>query len=249
MASSDTWVANADILRSAIDWAKEVPRRTLVAAVSQARTSRLATVSRPVPPAARCAWRCRTSGDGESLCDAWCAPGRGTSARAYFIAGSVVPQSFRRFLSRISIEADVEMGSSALCERRRFGGQIRASFAIAADVRMPLVTLRRERPIAEVSMRPYCRWLLFALPAVAASPLLAAPHASTACSAPVYRQFDFFAGGWDTYDIAAPDKVVARNTVKVILDGCVIHEDYRQNDGLHGESYSLYDAARKVWHQ
>jgi hypothetical protein len=49
--------------------------------------------------------------------------------------------------------------------------------------------------------------------------------------------------------VQAPDKVVARNTVKVILDGCVIHEDYRQNGGLHGESYSLYDATRKVWHQ
>lgn len=97
-------------------------------------------------------------------------------------------------------------------------------------------------------MRPSFRLLLFALLTVAASPLFAAEHAS-ACSAPVYRQFDFFAGDWDTYDVQAPGKVVARNTVKVILDGCVIHEDYRQNDGLHGESYSLYDAARKVWHQ
>jgi len=98
-------------------------------------------------------------------------------------------------------------------------------------------------------MRWPCRLICFVLLAIAASPLLAAEHASSACSAPAYRQFDFFAGDWDTYDLQAPDKVVARNTVKVILDGCVIHEDYRQNDGLHGESYSLYDAARKVWHQ
>jgi len=97
------------------------------------------------------------------------------------------------------------------------------------------------------------RWsrglFLLVLLGMAASPLLAAEPASPACSAPAYRQFDFFAGDWDTYDIAAPSKVGARNTVKVILDGCVVHEDYRQNDGLHGESYSLYDAARKVWHQ
>ena len=98
-------------------------------------------------------------------------------------------------------------------------------------------------------MRWSCGLFLLVLLGVAASPLLAAAHASSACSAPTYRQFDFFAGDWDTYDVQAPDKVVARNTVKVILDGCVIHEDYRQNDGLHGESYSLYDAARKVWHQ
>ncbi len=72
---------------------------------------------------------------------------------------------------------------------------------------------------------------------------------SGACSAPQYRQFDFFAGDWDTYDVAAPNKIVARNAVQIILDGCVVHEDYRQSDGLHGESYSLYDAARKRWHQ
>ena len=98
-------------------------------------------------------------------------------------------------------------------------------------------------------MRWSCRLTCFVLLAVTASPLLAVEHASPACSAPTYRQFDFFAGDWDTYDVRAPDKPVARNTVEVILDGCVIHEDYRQNDGPHGESYSLYDAARKVWHQ
>lgn len=97
-------------------------------------------------------------------------------------------------------------------------------------------------------MRWTCRLLLFTLLAMVASPLLAA-EPSGACGAPAYRQFDFFAGDWDTYDAQAPDKIVARNTVTVILDGCVVHEDYRQNDGLHGESYSLYDAARKVWHQ
>ena len=98
-------------------------------------------------------------------------------------------------------------------------------------------------------MRWSCRLIGFVLLAIATSPLFAADHVSAACSAPVYRQFDFFAGDWDTHDVQAPDKVVARNTVKIILDGCVIHEDYRQNDGLHGDSYSLYDAARKVWHQ
>ena len=29
----------------------------------------------------------------------------------------------------------------------------------------------------------------------------------------------------------------------------MVLEDYRQNDGLHGRSYSLYDKARGVWHQ
>jgi len=98
-------------------------------------------------------------------------------------------------------------------------------------------------------MRWSCGLGLFVLLGLMASPLLAAAPATSACSAPAYRQFDFFVGDWDTYDVQAPDKLVARNTVKVILNGCVVHEDYRQHDGLHGKSYSLYDAARNVWHQ
>ena len=98
-------------------------------------------------------------------------------------------------------------------------------------------------------MRWSCGLGLFVLLGLMASPLLAAAPATSACSAPAYRQFDFFVGDWDTHDVQAPDKLVARNTVKVILNGCVVHEDYRQHDGLHGESYSLYDAARNVWHQ
>lgn len=69
------------------------------------------------------------------------------------------------------------------------------------------------------------------------------------CTDALHRQFDFFAGDWDAYDADTPNKVIARNKVNVMLDGCVVHEDYQQNDGLHGESYSLYDAARDVWHQ
>ena len=100
-------------------------------------------------------------------------------------------------------------------------------------------------------MRLYHRLLLLALLAAVASRLFAAEHASPSCSAPTYRQFDFFAGDWDTYDLKSSDhsKVIARNTVNIILDGCVIHEDYRQDDGHHGESYSLYVAATGKWHQ
>jgi len=74
--------------------------------------------------------------------------------------------------------------------------------------------------------------------------MLAAP-----CTAPEFRQFDFWVGDWDTYEMADTTKVVARNRVSLILDGCVLREDYRQNDGLVGESYSLWDRARGVWHQ
>jgi hypothetical protein len=74
-------------------------------------------------------------------------------------------------------------------------------------------------------------------------------QASPPCTGPEFRQFDFFAGDWDTYDMADTSRVVARNRVTSILDGCVLREAYEQSDGLVGESYSLYDATRHVWHQ
>jgi len=68
------------------------------------------------------------------------------------------------------------------------------------------------------------------------------------CSAPEYHQFDFWLGDWDAFDIGSTQKN-ARLRVDRILEGCVIHEDYQGADGHKGESFSLYDASRKVWHQ
>lgn len=70
-----------------------------------------------------------------------------------------------------------------------------------------------------------------------------------ACSAPEYKQFDFWIGDWDAFDADNPGKAVARNQVDSILDGCVVQEDYRSVSGSEGESFSMYDATRKVWHQ
>ncbi len=77
----------------------------------------------------------------------------------------------------------------------------------------------------------------------------AAQTPSASCSTPEHRQLDFWIGDWDTYDMSDTTKVVARNVVTSILGGCALREDYRQEDGLRGESYSLWDAARGVWHQ
>lgn len=75
------------------------------------------------------------------------------------------------------------------------------------------------------------------------------PRSRAACATPEFRQFDFFAGDWDTYDVTDPGKVVARNRVTVVLGGCAVREVYEQGDGLVGESLSLYDASRRRWHQ
>ena len=68
------------------------------------------------------------------------------------------------------------------------------------------------------------------------------------CAAPEYHQFDFWLGDWDAFDVCSTVKN-ARLRVDRILDGCVIHENYQGADGHHGESFSVYDASRKLWHQ
>jgi hypothetical protein len=72
---------------------------------------------------------------------------------------------------------------------------------------------------------------------------------SSACAAPVYRQFDFWLGDWDAFEIAKPSSPVARNRVTRILGACVLLEDYSRKGGLHGESFTIYDASRGIWHQ
>ena len=69
------------------------------------------------------------------------------------------------------------------------------------------------------------------------------------CTGAEYRQLDFWLGDWDVYEVTDSTQIVARNRVTRILDGCVLRELYQQNNGMVGESYSLWDAARGVWHQ
>ncbi len=88
---------------------------------------------------------------------------------------------------------------------------------------------------------------LFCATSGSARALSAAEKSS--CRSPEYRQFDFFLGDWDAFDFDNAGKVVARNRVHAILDGCVVLEDYEDAGGHHGESFSSYDAARKKWHQ
>jgi ketosteroid isomerase-like protein len=69
------------------------------------------------------------------------------------------------------------------------------------------------------------------------------------CSAPEFHQLDFWAGDWDVFDVDNPATQVARVKVDRILDGCVLREDYQDTEGHKGQSFSIYDAALKAWHQ
>src|SRR6266404_549843 len=117
-------------------------------------------------------------------------------------------------------------------------------------------------PIARgnIRMNPIARWskagflhtvVLFAgLIGLAAHPVSSAkPANSDPCAASEYRQFDFWLGNWDVFDVRSPTSPAARIRVDRALDGCVLREDYQGIDGAKGQSFSLYDASRKLWHQ
>ena len=75
------------------------------------------------------------------------------------------------------------------------------------------------------------------------------PSKPAPCATPEYRQFDFWLGDWDAFDFDNPTTKVARTRVDLILDGCVLLENYEGADGHKGQSFSVYDSSRKVWHQ
>jgi hypothetical protein len=72
---------------------------------------------------------------------------------------------------------------------------------------------------------------------------------SAACSTPEYHQFDFWIGDWDAFEIEKPGKPQARVRVDRILESCVLREDYQDVNGHKGQSFSIYDATKKMWHQ
>ena len=89
---------------------------------------------------------------------------------------------------------------------------------------------------------------LFLTPPVPAASAPAAPGA--ACAAGQYREFDFWLGDWDVFDVGGAATPVARAHITRVLDGCVVHELYEASTGgLRGESFSLYDRSRSLWHQ
>lgn len=89
---------------------------------------------------------------------------------------------------------------------------------------------------------------ILALNALAPSPAKAQTPKPKPCTAAIYRQFDFWLGDWDGFEWTDQKTVEARVHVDQMLDGCAVREVYDQNDGLHGESTTSYDAVRQVWH-
>ena len=67
------------------------------------------------------------------------------------------------------------------------------------------------------------------------------------CSAPEYRQFDFWLGSWT---VETPDgKTAGTNSITQILGGCVLREEWTGAGPSRGTSYNIFDARTGQWHQ
>lgn len=67
------------------------------------------------------------------------------------------------------------------------------------------------------------------------------------CATAEHRQFDFWVGTWD---VTTPDgKPAGTNRIELVLNGCVLLENWEGAKGGAGKSFSLYEAATRQWTQ
>ena len=96
-----------------------------------------------------------------------------------------------------------------------------------------------------------CLASLTILAAVAAGQSVSA--ATPPCSAPEFRQFDFWVGDWDlTWPGSKPQEILrGRNTISRKLSDCVIEEQFdgSKDAQLRGLSVSVYSPRMKKWRQ
>jgi hypothetical protein len=90
--------------------------------------------------------------------------------------------------------------------------------------------------------------VLLVLLTVVPNGLAAQDSAQIPCSAPEYRQFDFWVGEWD---LTWPDSGRGTNTITHLLDSCTIQERFTTlgDNPFRGRSLSTYDAWRHKWRQ
>lgn len=77
-------------------------------------------------------------------------------------------------------------------------------------------------------------------------------YAQLPCSAPAYRQFDFWIGEWNVF--AKNGNKAGDSKISVILDSCIILEEWTSaslTQGLRyaGKSFNKYNARTKQWQQ
>lgn len=87
--------------------------------------------------------------------------------------------------------------------------------------------------------------LLLASSAFAQTPSSAPPK--PCASQPEFRQFDFWVGEWEVKSQSG--QTAGANNVQLILDKCVVFENWTGARGMNGKSFNIYNAAKKQWQQ
>jgi hypothetical protein len=69
------------------------------------------------------------------------------------------------------------------------------------------------------------------------------------CTAPEYRQFDFWLGEWRVFQTAKPTESVGSSLIDSVYNGCGIRENWRPFSMLTGGSLNNFDRRDGRWHQ
>jgi len=77
-------------------------------------------------------------------------------------------------------------------------------------------------------------------------PQFASAQQSGCKNSPEYRQFDFWVGEWN---VEANGKQAGTSSVQLILDGCVLFENWSGAKGGNGKSFNTYNSTTKKWQQ
>lgn len=64
---------------------------------------------------------------------------------------------------------------------------------------------------------------------------------------PEYRQFDFWLGEWEVF--ATNGNRAGQSRISMILDSCIILEEWTGGSGFTGKSFNSWNAATKQWQQ
>lgn len=84
----------------------------------------------------------------------------------------------------------------------------------------------------------------------AANPAPLAQEASAAarpCSASDYRRLDFWVGEWEV--LGPKGKTAGNSSVQLILNECVVFENWTGASGYTGKSFNIYNAQTRKWKQ
>jgi hypothetical protein len=88
---------------------------------------------------------------------------------------------------------------------------------------------------------------LFASLSLSAGAQTNAPPPSPCKSKPEYRQFDFWIGEWDVLN--PQGQPAGTNSVQLILNDCVIFENWTGRGGGQGKSVNVYNSVKGKWQQ